>query len=72
LVVTVAFIQEYRTERSLEALNLLAPPMCHVLREGRVHEVLASELVPGDVVEVSTGDRVPADLRLFSVQSYPI
>ncbi|PJF17072.1 Calcium-transporting ATPase [Paramicrosporidium saccamoebae] len=64
LVVTVAFVQEYRTERSLEALNRLAPPMCHVLREGRVHEVLASELVPGDVVEIGTGDRVPADLQI--------
>lgn len=64
---TVAFIQEYRTERSLEELNRLAPPMCRVLRDGRIHEVLAADLVPGDIVEITTGDRVPADLRLFTV-----
>lgn len=67
LVVTVAFIQEYRTERSLEALNNLAPPRCKVLRDGKVIEILAADLVPGDVVELHTGDRVPADIRLFHV-----
>jgi magnesium-transporting ATPase (P-type) len=69
LVVTVAFIQEYRTERSLEELNRLAPPMCKVMREGKVWEILASELVPGDIVEIYTGDRIPADLKLISVNS---
>jgi Ca2+-transporting ATPase len=66
LVGTVAFIQEYRTERSLEALNKLAPPRCRALRDGQLVEILATELVPGDVVELRTGDRVPADLRLVN------
>ncbi|TDG44991.1 hypothetical protein AWZ03_008613 [Drosophila navojoa] len=65
IVVTVAFIQEYRSEKSLEELKKLVPPECHCLREGRLDTFLARELVPGDVVYLNVGDRVPADVRLF-------
>ncbi|KAI8927779.1 PMR1-type calcium-transporting P-type ATPase [Entophlyctis helioformis] len=65
IVLTVAFVQEYQSEKSLEALNKLAPPHCHVKRNGHVTEILASDLVPGDVVVFSRGDRVPADVRLL-------
>ncbi|BFF96798.1 calcium-transporting ATPase type 2C member 1 [Drosophila madeirensis] len=65
IVVTVAFIQEYRSEKSLEELKKLVPPECHCLREGRLDTFLARELVPGDVVHLNVGDRVPADVRLF-------
>ncbi|KAI8915210.1 PMR1-type calcium-transporting P-type ATPase [Powellomyces hirtus] len=64
IVVTVAFVQEYRSEQSLEALNKLVPHYCHVTRDGILSTVLATELVPGDVVRFSTGDRIPADVRL--------
>jgi P-type Ca2+ transporter type 2C len=43
-VVTVAFVQEYRSEKSLEELNKLVPPRCHVLRAGHVHDILARDL----------------------------
>ncbi|XP_044735263.1 calcium-transporting ATPase type 2C member 1 isoform X2 [Chrysoperla carnea] len=65
IVVTVAFVQEYRSEKSLEELNKLVPPTCHCYREGHVESFLARELVPGDVVFLNVGDRVPADLRLI-------
>lgn len=65
IVVTVAFVQEYRSEKSLEELGKLVPPECHCIREGHMEHLLARELVPGDTVCLSTGDRVPADLRLF-------
>lgn len=65
IVVTVAFIQEYRSEKSLEELKKLVPPECHCLREGRLETFLARELVPGDVIYLNVGDRVPADVRLF-------
>ncbi|XP_046347418.2 calcium-transporting ATPase type 2C member 1-like isoform X1 [Haliotis rufescens] len=65
IVSTVAFIQEYRSEKSLEALTKLVPPQCHCLRDGKTETFLARELVPGDIVELSIGDRVPADIRLF-------
>ncbi|NWS94726.1 AT2C1 ATPase, partial [Mionectes macconnelli] len=58
-------LQEYRSEKSLEELSKLVPPECHCVREGRVEHTLARDLVPGDTVCLSVGDRVPADLRLF-------
>ncbi|XP_051871455.1 calcium-transporting ATPase type 2C member 1 isoform X2 [Pristis pectinata] len=67
IVVTVAFVQEYRSEKSLEELSKLVPPECHCVREGRVEHLLARELVPGDTVCLTVGDKVPADLRLFEV-----
>ncbi|KAL4706087.1 hypothetical protein ACJJTC_005111, partial [Scirpophaga incertulas] len=65
IVVTVAFVQEYRSEKSLEELNKLVPPSCNCVREGSLEHFLARNLVPGDVVHLNVGDRVPADLRLF-------
>uniref|UniRef100_A0A8C3AKP3 P-type Ca(2+) transporter n=1 Tax=Cyclopterus lumpus TaxID=8103 RepID=A0A8C3AKP3_CYCLU len=55
---------EYRSEKSLEELGKLVPPECHCLREGHLEHLLARELVPGDTVCLSVGERVPADLRL--------
>ena len=67
IVGTVGFIQEYRTEKSLEALKRLAPPRCKVIRDGgRVWDILAEDLVVGDVVELVIGDRVPADMLLIT------
>lgn len=65
IVVTVAFIQEYRSDKSVEAIKKLVPPGCHCVREGKVSDFLARDLVPGDLVIISVGDRVPADLRLI-------
>lgn len=64
IVAIVAFVQEYRSDKSLEALKTLAPPTCHVMRSGVYQDMLNMELVPGDIVHVATGDRVPADVRL--------
>lgn len=65
IVVTVAFIQEYNSEKALDELNKLVPPSCNCIRNGEINSLFARELVPGDVVVLNTGDRVPADLRLF-------
>ncbi|KAJ7376668.1 ATPase, P-type (transporting), HAD super, sub IC [Desmophyllum pertusum] len=65
IVVTVAFVQEYRSDKSVEAIKKLVPPGCHCIREGQVSDFLARSLVPGDLVTISVGDRVPADLRLI-------
>ncbi|GMT29027.1 hypothetical protein PFISCL1PPCAC_20324 [Pristionchus fissidentatus] len=64
IVVTVGFVQEYRSEKTLEQLGKLVPPACTVIRDGREAHMLARELIPGDLVLLHTGDRVPADLRL--------
>ncbi|KAF3906097.1 hypothetical protein ABW21_db0208784 [Orbilia brochopaga] len=84
IVVTVGFVQEYRSEQELEALNKLVPHHAHLIRgnapgsrkltaedEARLlglppasTTVSASQLVPGDLVTFTTGDRIPADLRI--------
>ncbi|MHC1623029.1 MAG: cation-translocating P-type ATPase [Candidatus Methanospirareceae archaeon] len=61
----IGFIQEGKAEASAEALKKLMTPKCTVLREGKREIILARELVPGDVVLLDEGDKVPADLRLF-------
>ncbi|CAL8288175.1 unnamed protein product [Merluccius merluccius] len=72
IVVTVAFVQEYRSEKSLEELGKLVPPECHCVRDGRLEQLLARELVPGDTVCLSVGERVPADLRLFEASDLSV
>ncbi len=66
---TLGFVQEYRAEKSLQALKALAAPKAHVLREGEIVSVPTREVVPGDIVVLAAGDRVPADARLLEVAS---
>ena len=61
----VGFIQEGKAEKALEAIGWLIAPQAAVLREGARRSVPVAELVPGDVVLLEAGDRVPADLRLL-------
>jgi Ca2+-transporting ATPase len=63
----VGFIQEYRSEKSLEALNKLVPYHAHLVRYGKLSTIIATQLVPGDLVRFSVGDRIPADIRLTEV-----
>ncbi len=61
----IGFIQEGKAEASIEALDKMMTPECTVLRDGKKQIIPARELVPGDVVLLEEGDKVPADLRLF-------
>ena len=61
----LGFVQEYRAERALEALRDMAAPTAGVIRDGVEGEVPARDLVPGDVILLAAGDRVPADVRLI-------
>ncbi len=63
--VLLGFIQEYRAERAIEALKQMAAPTASVLRDGAEVKIPARELVPGDVILLHTGDRMPADARLL-------
>lgn len=59
------FIQEYRAERSIEKLRLLLPFRVKVIREEKEKDIEARDIVPGDLIILSEGDRVPADSRLI-------
>jgi len=61
----IGFVQEGRAEAAMEALTKMMVPECTVLRDGQRKDIPARELVPGDIVLLEEGDRVPADLRLF-------
>ncbi|WP_129628044.1 cation-translocating P-type ATPase [Candidatus Oscillochloris fontis] len=61
----LGFIQEYRAERAIEALRKMAAPTATVLRDGEEVEVPSRDLVPGDLILIQAGDRIPADARLI-------
>jgi Ca2+-transporting ATPase len=63
--VLLGFRQEYRSGKALEALKKMTAPMAIVLRNGKEQRIPARELVPGDVILLYTGDKVPADARLI-------
>jgi Ca2+-transporting ATPase len=61
----LGFVQEYRAERAMEALKQMAAPTAAVVRDGVELSVPAHELVPGDIVLLTSGDKIPADGRLL-------
>ncbi|NIP67312.1 HAD-IC family P-type ATPase, partial [Candidatus Bathyarchaeota archaeon] len=63
----VGFVQEYRSEKAMEAMKKMTAPEARVLRDGREQFIPAREVVPGDIVLLEAGDRVPADGRLLEV-----
>lgn len=65
----LGFMQEFRAERALAALAELTAPNAHVLRGAQVQAVDAADVVPGDVLVLAPGDRIPADARLLEVHS---
>ena len=64
----MGLVQEQKAEKSIEALRKMTAPVAKVIRNGKVQEVKASEVVPGDIVILETGNYVPADCRL--IKSY--
>ncbi len=63
--VVLGFIQEYRAERAIEALRKMAAPTATTVRNGKEIDIPARELVPGDVIILHAGNKVPADVRLL-------
>ncbi|MFC2006039.1 cation-translocating P-type ATPase [Chloroflexota bacterium] len=68
----IGFVQESRAERAMEALKRLAVPYAKVLRQGSVTKISASHLVPGDVVILEAGDKIPVDARLIQAASLSV
>ncbi|MBB6349083.1 cation-translocating P-type ATPase [Nonomuraea muscovyensis] len=70
--VTIGVTQEMKAEQAVRALRTMTAPMAKVRRDGVVRRVPAAEVVPGDVVEVAAGDRVPADGRVLEAASLAV
>jgi calcium-translocating P-type ATPase len=69
LNVVVSSVQQVRADKAMAELRQLTAPTAKVLREGELHVIEARHVVPGDVVHVAAGDRVPADLHLHGAES---
>ncbi|MBD3313252.1 calcium-translocating P-type ATPase, SERCA-type [Candidatus Woesearchaeota archaeon] len=68
----IGFFQEYRAEKAIEALKKMASPKAIVLRDGKEKEIDAAELVPGDIIVLQTGEKIPADARLMDISNLQI
>ncbi len=68
----IGTVQETKAQSSLEALNKMSSPHTKVLRGGQVEEIVSTEIVPGDIVILDTGDIIPADLRLIEAVNLKI
>ena len=65
----IGFIQENKAEKSIQALKRMIVPYAKVFRGGKLQQVHAKELVPGDIIFLEEGDRIPADARLLEVKN---
>ncbi len=61
----VGFTQEYRAEKALDALKKMTGNEARIIREGKIIDILATDIVPGDVVVLEAGNVIPADVRFF-------
>ncbi len=68
----LGFAQDFRAERAMQALKLLAVPRANVRRDGVWHQVASAEVVPGDIVALDAGNAIPADLRLLEAKTLTI
>ncbi|MFO7619144.1 MAG: HAD-IC family P-type ATPase [Thermoplasmata archaeon] len=66
----IGFIQEGKAEAAIDALKKMMVPECKVVRDGEAHVIKGKELVPGDIVLLEAGDRVPADMRLVHTKNF--
>ena len=70
IIALVGFIQEGKAESALESIKGMLSPMANVIRSGQTREIPATEIVPGDIVIIEGGDRVPADVRLVEANRF--
>ena len=68
----IGFIQEYKAGKAIEALSSMVPENATVIREGNVITIPVAEIVPGDIVQVAAGDRIPADMRIMQQKNLQV
>lgn len=68
----IGFIQEYRAGKAIEALSSMVPENATVIRNGNIITIPVIEIVPGDIVQVAAGDRIPADMRIIQQKNLQV
>ncbi|MBI2663917.1 calcium-transporting P-type ATPase, PMR1-type [Candidatus Woesearchaeota archaeon] len=68
----IGFVQEYRAEKAIDALKKLAGLHADVIRSGERRQIDAKQLVPGDIIFLETGDKIPADCRLLEESNFEV
>ncbi|KAI8648674.1 Cation-ATPase-N domain-containing protein [Fusarium keratoplasticum] len=70
LNIVVGFFQEFQAAKTMDSLRSLSSPTAHAVRGGNNETVVTAEIVPGDMVELKTGDTIPADIRLVEAVNF--
>ncbi|OQO11421.1 hypothetical protein B0A51_16866, partial [Rachicladosporium sp. CCFEE 5018] len=70
LNIVIGFMQEYSAEKTMDSLRSLSSPTASAVRDGKTVTVSTQEIVPGDLVEMKTGDVVPADVRIIEAVNF--
>ncbi|KAF4552549.1 E1-E2 ATPase-like protein 10 [Elsinoe fawcettii] len=70
LNIIVGFFQEYSAEKTMDSLRSLSSPTARLIRNGQQISVPSAEVVPGDIIEIKTGDTLPADVRIFDAVNF--
>lgn len=65
----IGFAQEFKAEKSIEMLKRMIVPVANVYRDGSLVQITAKDLLPGDIIFLQEGDRIPADARLFEIKN---
>lgn len=68
----IGFIQEYKAGKAIEALSSMVPENASVIRENRLNTIAVSSIVPGDIVQLAAGDRIPADMRIIQQKNLQV
>ncbi|KAG9646195.1 Na(+)/Li(+)-exporting P-type ATPase, partial [Aureobasidium melanogenum] len=70
LNIVIGFMQEFKAEKTMDSLKSLSSPTANAVRDGKTVNIPTVEIVPGDMVEIKTGDTVPADVRLIEAVNF--
>ena len=68
----VGFIHEYRVESSIKSLQKISTPFAKVWRDGKLKKIMSTDIVPGDIVSIEEGDRIPADGRIVEAKNLKV
>lgn len=71
LNIVVGFWQEFNAEKTMDSLRSLSSPTANAVRDGKAISIPTAEIVPGDMVEMKTGDTIPADVRSVASSNPP-